>query len=120
MGATAKGYGHIMINKKLYKAHKIAYYLHTGIWIIKYGLHKCDNKRCINPRHVYEGTQTDNMHDAMVRKRLIWSNRTHCSRSHELKAGDVIYRGKHGRKCRLCSNFTERERYHRNKTKVSV
>lgn len=26
-------------------------------------LHKCDVKRCINPEHLFTGTQADNMHD---------------------------------------------------------
>lgn len=33
-------------------------------------LHRCDNKRCGNPRHLYLGTQQDNMNDAYNRNRM--------------------------------------------------
>lgn len=31
--------------------------------------HTCDNKRCCNPEHLYEGTHETNMHDMATRKR---------------------------------------------------
>ena len=32
--------------------------------------HRCDNKRCVNPNHLYVGTQLDNMHDRRDRGRI--------------------------------------------------
>jgi len=32
-------------------------------------LHRCDNEKCMNPKHLYLGTQADNMRDAAKRKR---------------------------------------------------
>ncbi len=37
-----------------------------GIWI----LHTCDNRLCINIEHLYLGTRTDNIRDAVLRDRL--------------------------------------------------
>ena len=32
--------------------------------------HTCDNRRCVNPDHLYDGTPADNMRDAIERDRL--------------------------------------------------
>lgn len=34
-------------------------------------LHKCDNKLCVNPDHLYIGTRSDNANDAFARGRKI-------------------------------------------------
>ncbi len=51
-------------------AHRIAFVLANGS--IPEGLdvlHKCDNPPCGNPTHLYAGTDSDNMHDALSRNR---------------------------------------------------
>lgn len=51
-----------------WKAHRYVYNFLCGeIPEGKYVLHKCDNRRCINPDHLFLGTQQDNVSD-MVRK----------------------------------------------------
>jgi hypothetical protein len=32
-------------------------------------LHKCDNRKCCNPKHFFLGTHSDNMYDAYTKKR---------------------------------------------------
>jgi hypothetical protein len=34
-----------------------------------FACHHCDNPRCVNPEHIYEGTHRDNMDDKMKRDR---------------------------------------------------
>ena len=65
-GSTLKnrGYGQIGINGKNDYAHRVSYRIHFGD--ILEGLevlHKCDNPPCCNPKHLFLGTQKDNMED---------------------------------------------------------
>lgn len=65
------GYGTLKYkNKSKFYAHRAAYELAIGP--IPEGLlvlHKCDNRLCINPEHLYIGTHEDNMRDVRERNR---------------------------------------------------
>lgn len=53
---------------KTYKAHRLAYELtHGPIPNGMLACHRCDNKLCVNPDHIFLGTQKDNISD-MYRK----------------------------------------------------
>jgi hypothetical protein len=65
---TSHGYGKIVFNGRKVAAHRISYAVHKGK--IKDGAvicHKCDVPGCVNPDHLFLGTQKDNVHD-MIRK----------------------------------------------------
>jgi hypothetical protein len=58
------GYGCITINSKPCLAHRVSYEQSYGEIPNKLMiLHKCNNKLCINPEHLYAGTHNDNMKD---------------------------------------------------------
>lgn len=73
-----KGYGQMpwgggRSNK--YQTHRIAYFLHTGIFPSDSVLHSCDNRACCNPNHLREGTHQDNMDDMIARHRSLAGER---------------------------------------------
>lgn len=67
-GKLVQGYGGMYCcwegKGKSYPAHRLSYMINVGD--IPDGLqilHKCNNKKCVNPDHIYAGTHTDNMDD---------------------------------------------------------
>jgi len=67
-GATKMEGGAVRINNKTYNAHRISWMMKNGdIEDDLYVLHKCDNRPCVNPDHLFLGTQKDNLND-MIQK----------------------------------------------------
>ena len=64
------GYGKFYLEGKQEFAHRAAYRLFIGE--IERGLnvlHKCDNRKCVNPEHLYLGDTRDNARDRTERAR---------------------------------------------------
>lgn len=57
-------YRRISVNNKQTSAHRISYELFNNKPLIHQGCHKCDRKGCVNPFHIFDGTQSDNINDA--------------------------------------------------------
>jgi hypothetical protein len=77
-----KGYGAIgyRVNGKNVndRAHRFSYRLHigpipTGLFV----LHTCDTPACVNPEHLFLGTNEDNVHDMMAKGKRVPAM-THC------------------------------------------
>lgn len=53
-------------------AHRFAFWVYSGkIPDDSMVLHKCDNRSCCNPKHLFLGTHSDNMRDAMSKGRMV-------------------------------------------------
>lgn len=67
---TNVGYGEITHLKKYMLAHRCSYKTFVGeIPEGKVVCHTCDNKKCINPEHLWVGTQKENSIDKVNKKR---------------------------------------------------
>lgn len=71
---TKDSYQHIWIDGIYWKSHRLSYSLnHSEIPRCpvdrRFGLvlHTCDNKWCVNPDHLYLGSQSQNMKDKAIR-----------------------------------------------------
>lgn len=125
-----KGYGQFGIgsrkNIKMVKAHRASWILHNGeIPEGLFVLHTCDIRHCVNPAHLFLGTNADNMCDMISKGRSMtcgWQSlKTHCPNGHEYTPENTYIHtdknGRQGRDCRVCGN--ERQRQYRRKIKSS-
>ena len=77
-GVSGSGYGHFGWQGKDITTHRYSYQLHHPITIDLFGgedasklcvCHKCDNRRCVNPAHLFLGSFNDNIQDKCAKGR---------------------------------------------------
>lgn len=108
-----RGYGRFQVNRVVYVASRWSF----ARFIRPIGpdevvCHHCDNPGCVNPEHLFAGSQGDNVRDCMAKGRHPRSPlvRSHCSKGHELTQENIVS-AKWGKQCRVCANDRKRSRY---------
>lgn len=103
-------YGKVWDGFKNISAHVAA----ASIWLKDYNprlptLHNCDNNRCFNPEHLFQGSLSTNMKDCVAKGRHRsglkgrFKSRTHCIHGHEYTLENTyMYKG--ARLCKTCRN----------------
>jgi DNA-binding transcriptional regulator YiaG len=79
------GYGQVRHNGKTAYAHRVAYELAYGV-PPDFVLHTCDNRKCVNPEHLFSGSFDDNMADMVSKERQCHGER---NARHKLTATQV-------------------------------
>lgn len=77
---NSSGYGAVAWHGVMYTAHRVAAYLcglvqemraPAGSQEQTHVLHKCDNRKCCNPKHFFLGSYSDNLLDAHKKRRRV-------------------------------------------------
>jgi hypothetical protein len=106
------GYGQIGRGSKLVPGSRRPHKASRVAWELTFGpvpdgvmvCHRCDIPSCVNPAHLFLGTQADNLADMTRKGRRIAQNslKTHCKRGHPLSGSNLYVHPTGKRQCRQC------------------
>lgn len=108
----SNGYGSlgaVLVNGRIVSqigAHRVSFFIANGHWP-NITRHTCDNKNCVNPFHLIDGTTKQNAADMIERGRCPASQRTHCPQGHEYSEKNTRINKYGHRACRRCSSLNQ-------------
>lgn len=123
---TSNGYGSFKYyqDRSAIGAHVASHLFHIGE--VPNGMrvcHRCDNPPCVNPEHLFLGSNSDNMKDMVAKNRHGNSSRkqTHCRKGHSFEEFGVYERkkknGKTFRTCKECGRIAAFKKRHSPETR---
>lgn len=91
---TANGYGNMRTQFGNMYTHRVS-------WMVHYGqipsdlcvLHKCDNKPCVNPEHLFLGTYQDNHNDMRAKGRDAYGHNAKLTRDQVNEVKQLLSQG---------------------------
>lgn len=123
MGAlTSSGYGNLTWGGKHVQAHRVAFMLSVGGIALQTGfrqegrarrycrfvLHRCDNRRCCNPFHLFLGSMSTNLKDAYQKGRKVQPRSAHANAkltAEEVKLIRKAYAAKQANQVTLAAQY---------------
>lgn len=78
---SLKGYGQIAFRGKVAYAHRISFEIRNGPLGSLHCCHRCDNPSCVNPDHLWAGTNVENVRDCIAKGRNLFGDKN-TSRTH--------------------------------------
>ena len=102
IGAT--GYGSFSwTGGRPIRAHRFSYLLANGsLDESLMVLHRCDNRACVRPSHLYQGDHLQNMRDRTERRRTHGMSKTECLNGHAYTPENTGTSGGNRRYCKEC------------------
>ena len=93
------------------RAHRASYdYFYGGIPQGEQVLHNCDNPSCVNPTHLYLGSNQQNVNDREDRNRNHKKNLTHCPQGHLFDKEVKVSVGRGiARRCSICTKASQKK-----------